>query len=211
MKKNIIYLFLLANIANSNAQQGGVSYETIYTVPIVVHVLYNSDDNLWQPTVQEINSIIDSVNLNFRGQGTSSINREVFDTIWADTGIDFCLAKFDEQNNPTTGVVYTDIGYTPMQGDLTTYYSEVTFWDEANFLNLIITHQGNNSTSLGGVTHSPPAFLSSNLSPSSTSHVMINGGFSRNGLVNMITHEFGHYFGLHHLWESLETLGRYAL
>ena len=185
-------------------QQKGV----VYTVPVVVHVLHDGTGSFWVPTDLEIENLLDSVSMNFRKLGSSTVNRDVFDTIWADVEIDFCLVDFDESDNPTSGVIYHNIGYNFMYGDFFSHVSIVNFWDDTQYLNLVFINQGSGSENAGGMTLSRPTFdeTAAGMPAGTPNHVVLNASFYREPFVNMITHEFGHYFGIQHTWDASEPL-----
>ena len=87
-----------------------------YTIPTVVHVLYyhNAEDM----TVTEVQQLIDHANLGLRGMSlNNSVSRQIFDTLWADTEIQLCLADRNELGAPTDGVVHKQLSSPIDKGD----------------------------------------------------------------------------------------------
>ena len=95
----------LSNHGNSNRQ-------TVYQIPVVFHVVYNSDDqNLSDDVIQ---SQLDVLNADFRRLNDNASNtREEFLPFAGDPHIEFYLATEDPNGNPTTGITHT---YTSQSG-----------------------------------------------------------------------------------------------
>ena len=76
------------------------------TIPVVFHCVYKSatdvtyiPDSVFQRQISVMNETYGLTNSNF------STTRPIFDTLAANTGIQFCLAGFDPQGNPSNGIV----------------------------------------------------------------------------------------------------------
>ena len=79
---------------------------SIITIPVVVHVVYyNSTENI---STAQIQSQIDILNEDFRRLNTDASNTPLaFQSVAADTEIEFCLATTDPNGNSTNGITRT--------------------------------------------------------------------------------------------------------
>ena len=86
--------------------------ETVYQIPVVFHVVYNTDaQNLSDEVIQ---SQLDALNEDFRRLNDNAENtREEFLPFAGDPHIEFYLATEDPGGNPTTGITHT---YTSRSG-----------------------------------------------------------------------------------------------
>ena len=80
--------------------------DSILRIPVVVHVVYeNTTENISDNIIL---SQINALNRDFRRQNADTTNTRVeFDTIAADTKIEFFLATIDPFGQPTTGITRT--------------------------------------------------------------------------------------------------------
>ena len=89
---------------------GASSVPSIITLPVVVHVLYNSSaQNISDAQIQ---SQIDALNRDYRGKNADlSKTPAYFAGMTADVGIQFALAKIDPKGRATNGITrrYTSI------------------------------------------------------------------------------------------------------
>lgn len=94
-------------VANSNTSaKNTYPADSIIQVPVVVHIVYeNPAENLHDSLVY---SQIDMLNQSFRMQNPDTSNlRSFFDTLRADAGIEFFLAKVDPNGDSTSGITRT--------------------------------------------------------------------------------------------------------
>lgn len=87
-----------------HAQTNAKTTSTVFHVPVVFHVVYNTaDENL--PDSVILNQL-DILNGAYRKRHADTGNvRSIFKPLSADAGIEFHLASVDPQGNPTTGIV----------------------------------------------------------------------------------------------------------
>ncbi len=125
-------------------------WDTIYRIPIVVHIVYNTPEQNLDDSL--ICSQIEVLNQDYRRlNADTSSTRSFFKSRAADTGIEFFLATTDPQGNPTTGITrtYTDTPYFSVIGDIFSGSSEngadkvkktakggIDAWDVNNYLNI---------------------------------------------------------------------------
>ncbi|MDZ7880293.1 MAG: M43 family zinc metalloprotease [Saprospiraceae bacterium] len=176
-----------------------VSQRSVLTIPVVVHVLYNTvRENISDAQIQ---SQIDALNRDFR-----KMNAEVtriptdFQSIAADVNIEFCLAKRQPNGLPTTGIERLRSTNTSWQANDDMKLSEkggLNAWDASKYLNIWVCSL--NGGALGYATF--PG------SPLSTDGVVIDyryfGTYNTRApfhLGRTTTHEVGHWLNLFHIW-----------
>lgn len=192
----------IAEHNNDNKQQ------TVITIPVVVHVLYNvSDENV---SDQQIQSQITVLNEDFRLSNTDSLlDTHPFWPLTADSEVEFCLAQQDPNGNPTTGITrtFTDSTYFPnMWNEKFTSDGGKDNWDPSKYLNLWVCNLGPSGT-LGYAAF--PSDLSSipeedgvviDYRCFGTTGTAGSGSFNVNHLGRTGTHEVGHWLNLRHIW-----------
>jgi Pregnancy-associated plasma protein-A len=182
----------------------------VIRIPVVVHVLYNTDaENISQT---QIDSQIEALNRDYRLRNADQANiPEPFRAFVTDTLIEFALAVRDPQGQATTGITRT---FTSMQGfpynqfdrrateKLDNWIKHDEFgkaaWPRDNYLNMwVCTIQGG----LLGYAQFPGG-------AASTDGVVINNtAFGSNGIAQApfnlgrtAVHEVGHWLNLLHIW-----------
>ncbi|MAJ90266.1 MAG: zinc metalloprotease [Flavobacteriales bacterium] len=175
---------------------------TIITIPVVVHVVWETNDQNISDT--QIQSQIDILNNDYRRTNIDQINTpSVWQSIASDCEIEFCLAKIDPNGNPTTGIerIQTTHGPFGMDSDIhTSAAGGADDWPNDDYLNIWVCDLGNNGI-LGYAT--PPSIWIGD-----GDGVVIgynNFGNSGNGNApyhkgRTATHEIGHWLNLEHLW-----------
>ena len=85
--------------------------ETVYRVPVVVHIVWNTAaENLSDAVIQ---TQIDKLNEDYRRMNADTTNtRAVFQPVAADSRIEFYLETEDPDGNPTNGIVRTQTDRT---------------------------------------------------------------------------------------------------
>lgn len=192
---------------------------TIITIPVVIHIIHNGDvlgtgENI---TDAQAASQIEVMNQDYRKMlGTRGYNTHADG---ADVEIEFCLAKFDPNGNPTTGIVRHVLSNTSWTMDqIETSVKPQTIWDPTRYMNMWTVRFGGDDYDLLGYAQFPD---SSNLSgidvlngSSSTDGVVASynafgsidyndGSFIMNSTYKYgrtMTHEVGHFLGLRHIW-----------
>lgn len=168
-------------------QQRG-EHLTLITVPVVVHILYNStSDNI---TDQLVKNQIELLNQCFRRLNADSVNTpDRFKALAADCDIEFKLAITDPRKMATTGIVRKYTPVTKWEGDDKMKFSAEAgddAWDPKNYLNIWVC----NLNRLLGYSSFPDG-------PVEKDGVVLSfGGFR----AKTIVHETGHWLGLRHIW-----------
>jgi hypothetical protein len=169
--------------------QGG----TLYEIPVVVHIIEhtNGDGQILDGMVL---SQIDVLNEDFRALA-GSLGEDGNDAV-----IQFYLAEFDPQGNPTTGITRTvNNEWFEDNGN----YWDTLAWDTNKYLNIYTNNAGG---FLGYVPSLPQGGL---VGDDEDRVVVLWSAFGRNSpigppyhLGRTATHEVGHYFGLNHTFSG---------
>lgn len=215
-------------IRQQSANKRGRAFDTIYRIPVVVHILYgNAAQNLGDSVVL---SQIDVLNKAFRKRNAdTALTRPEFKGIAADMGIEFYLASTDPQGNSTTGITRTStngpsrgflFGPTPLgsEDEKYTAFGGQDAWPTDQYLNIWVCNLAGGFGVLGyayppvGNLPQWPAGAAPN-DPDVQGVVVyykvfgsnnpngVNDPLYRDLATGMTTvHEVGHYLGLRHIW-----------
>ena len=181
--------------------KGGVKDRVQVTIPVVVHVLWNTTaQNVSQSQIQ---SQIDVLNADFRKLNTDIANvPSVFQGLTADLEINFCLATQDNSGAATTGVERRQTSNTSWNPNSTNmkFYSSggLDAWNRDKYLNIWVCNLS------GGIL----GFATFPGSAANVDGVVITTtGFGTNGTATAPfnkgrtgTHEVGHWLNLYHIW-----------
>lgn len=202
----------LAELAEAQMKQGklrGFENDTII-IPVVVHVIYKTAaQNVADARVYEQIDILnkDYARLNADTNNTYSGLRPFA----AGIKVKFCLATFDPDGNPTTGIIRKQTTVTSFTGDNKMKFASSggdDAWPADQYLNLWTVNFG--ATGLLGYAQFPGG-------DASTDGVVISYssfGYGTAAPYNKgrtTTHEVGHWLGLRHIWgddtSPVETCG----
>lgn len=198
-------------------------YDTIYTIPVVYHVLYNvAAENIHDSLL--INQL-EVLNRDFCRQNFDTSNtRSFFKSRAGDARIKFVLAAVDPNGNPTSGIIRKQTLTTSWGGGnninnkmKSNYTRGSSPWNPKKYVNIWVCDLSQNNTDgLLGFAYPPfghPSWNNQSWIADSnqgvTLHYKVVG--RNNPLANTSTlntsnmgrvavHEFGHYFGLRHIW-----------
>lgn len=210
--------------------------EDVYTIQVVVHILYEKNDKYQNIPDSIIQSQIDALNRDFRlkNSDTSKI-RDVFKDLATDVGINFQLAKRDPNNQPTNGITRKRWNGTTLLGPLSDPFLKNSLfggqspWPTQRYLNIWVCDLNKNPAVEGGFLAGyafPPPDLPGwppvSLGNPQTDGVVIdyrffgdNNHVARdmiepvavfNNMGRTTVHEVGHYLGLRHVWGDIGTL-----
>jgi len=183
-------------------QQFGPENNVIVTIPVVVHVVWNTmAQNL---SGAQINSAIIALNLDFAKLNADTINTPtIFKSSAGKTNIQFCLAKRNPYGELTDGIVRVQTTITTFSSNDDIKFSNKggsNAWDRNKYLNIWL---GNLSGGLGGYAQFPGA-------PAATDGIVIHYGYFGTigtltapavyGKNRIATHEVGHWLNLRHIW-----------
>ena len=182
------------------SQNNNVPVEQVITIPVVVHVLYNSAaENISEA---QIISQIEAINADFAktNQDFKKVPA-VFAKLAASTNIRFELAKTNPMGQATTGIVRKKTTRL-MWSDDNKIKAEAsggsTTWDANSYLNIWVC---NTVPGLTGYASFPGSAMASD------GIVVRYDAFGTTGKIafpfnkgRTLTHEVGHWLGLKHLW-----------
>lgn len=186
------------NFINNNGMPKAAG--VLYTIPVVVHVLYNTaTQNI---SDAQIMSQINVLNADFRKlNADASLVPSAFTSLAADAQIEFCLAQQTPTGAATTGIVRkstTVTSFTSNDNVKRTANGGDDAWDATKYLNLWVCNLGGG---LLGYAQFPGGAVA-------TDGVVINYTAFGNtgtaaapyGLGRTATHEVGHWLNLRHIW-----------
>jgi len=196
-----IEAFTKQKIANTSAQEK--INGAVISIPVVIHVIYNSAKTVENISTAQIQSQIDVINEDFRRTNSDANNT------WsqaADTQIEFCLATVDPNGNATTGITRkssSKVSWGTADAMKKSSQGGVNPWDTSQYLNMWVCNIGGGilgyaqfpggSASTDGVVMSPQYFGSS----AKGSGFYLSAPFD---LGRTTTHEIGHFLNLRHIW-----------
>lgn len=175
------------------------NYKTgmIVTIPVVFHILYtNAAQNISDNYIFEQ---LDVLNDDFARLNADAVNtRSQFQSVGANTQIQFCLAQRTPAGAATNGIVR--VSYTgSFPSNPPTVSPE---WDHTRYLNIYVGDLGGG---LLGYANFPPGSVGNDhvvLLYSAVGGPNLPGSALPYHLGRTATHEIGHYFNLYHTFES---------
>lgn len=180
-----------------NLKQKSVDDSTVYTIPVVFHIVHqNGDENISDAQVKNAMSIL---NRDFRmlNADTTEI-LPVFDSIKADAKIEFKLACKDPWGNCTNGIEHIYSNLTNKADNA----SKIHFWDRSKYLNVwVVKTIGSQGTA--GYSQYPSAVDNYNHYADGVIilHDYIGSiGTGDDYTSRALTHEVGHWLNLSHTW-----------
>lgn len=197
---------LNSNLATYPFSKGTITHardtlpNEVIVVPVVIHVLYNNaSENI---SDQRIMDQLNALNNDYRRRNADTMQTpEVFKHLAADTRIVFCLAKTDPNGEPTTGIIrkYTTADYF-LADDQMKYSSRGgdDGWDPSKYLNIWVCSLFGRTLGYATMPGGPAAIDGIVIKNSVFGYVNGIGGPFNKG--RTLTHESGHWLGLHHIW-----------
>ncbi|BDD04124.1 M43 family zinc metalloprotease [Aureibacter tunicatorum] len=175
---------------------------TVKVFPIVFHVI--EDGGVEEISDTQLLEALEQVNEDFRAKNAGF--SEVFDAfkpIAVDTRIEFRLAKFDPQGNPTTGINRVQSPLTDDAGQGTGGYGvrDLIRWETSDYVNIWVVRSAEKSNN-----GSAYAFYPTDNTNYNYDGVVISSwatgrsGTATEGWYKILTHELGHWANLPHVW-----------
>ncbi|MEO9967250.1 MAG: choice-of-anchor J domain-containing protein [Reichenbachiella sp.] len=193
------------------AKQADSYSETVYQIPVVVHVVHKGEEegvgaNI--PEEQIINQI-DSLNNDFRRLNVDQENTPTsFLSVAADVKIEFILAKRDPEGLPTDGIVRVQgnqSSYTINDAELLAANS---YWPAEEYFNIWVADLSNGLlgfakfpiSNVPGMDEDPN--LNRLIDGAFSDYEYFGTGFNADDFSKgrTLTHEIGHWLGLRHIW-----------
>ena len=180
----------------------------VLTIPVVVHVVYHTDEQ--NISDAQIQSQLDVLNADYNKLNDLSVVSPAFIDLAAAMNVEFCLAQVNPDGEAQSGIVrvatdYDDIGilYGPGNRERL-FYSDIggsDAWDSERYLNIWVADLGVN---LAGKASFPGEAIPEEDGVRISFRYFGTEGTAANEapyhLGRTLTHEIGHYFGLHHVW-----------
>lgn len=196
MKRASCFPALQALAAVACCQFAGSIAAQNYTIPVVVHVLWNSPvENI---SDAQIMSGLDALNAGFNSLSTGPLDPP-YDTLAANMEIGFCLASTGPDGTPTTGIDRIQTPLAEQGGAPGTYLNQ---WPPDHYLNIWLI--GNYAQGGHHTTYSP-AEAAGNPSEDGIMiphYSMGSFGTSSPYHANTIIFHAGRYLNLKLLWED---------
>ena len=182
----------------SSTSETRVNHNNIIKIPVVVHVLYNSNsENISE---EQIQSQIIALNRDFRKHNEDLINVPArFAGLSADVQIEFELAKTDPRGRSTSGIVrkYTPVKSWEMDDKVKfTTTSGSDAWDAGSYLNIWVANLSNllgYASVIGGDAKKDGVVIATKAFGTINTSAPFNLG-------RTAVHEVGHWLGLKHIW-----------
>ena len=170
------------------------------TIPVVVHVLYNTAaQNISDAQVQ---SQIDVLNADYHKlNADQSKVPSAYAGLIADAGVQFVLAKRDPSGNATTGIVHKSTTSTSFDDSDKMKYSSKggdDAWDASSYLNLWCCNLGGGL--LGYAQFPGGAAATDGVAILYSAFGSGGSAVSPYNLGRSATHEVGHWLNLRHIW-----------
>lgn len=187
----------LAAMASGSEQQG-LRGGGLQTIPVVVHVVWNTTAENVSNAV--VHAIIDRMNADYQALNADYDDaRPVFLSSRGDAQIAFCLASIDPDGNPTDGILRTHTTETWFNPDTETDDMKQDPWDPSHYLNIWICDISSGAT--GGLVTAGYAYLPvGGMVGSPIDGLVLDYSYGTGASSRTATHEVGHYLGLDHPW-----------
>jgi Pregnancy-associated plasma protein-A/Secretion system C-terminal sorting domain len=186
-------------LSGINGSGTGDAVPKIITIPVVVHVLWNS--NAQNISDAQIQSQLDVLNADY--SGTNKDRNKIpgyFAALAADCGIQFALAKSDPKGNSTTGIVRKQTAIQSFGFDDGAKHSANggdDAWDADSYLNIWVCNMGGGIQGYASTPGCPRDIDGVVINTSVFGTINISAPFNKG---RTMVHEIGHWLNLRHIW-----------
>lgn len=201
-----------------NSSSGSRSSNTIW-IPVVFHIVHNGDaigtgENI---TDAQAASQLDAMNTQYNALDPNLVNLpSAFVSLVGTANVKFCLAKFDESGNPTTGIIrhqLTNVTWDS-ETDIDNTLKPATIWDHTKYLNIWSVRMGGQLSADGVLAYAilPYSMTADNDGIVARYNTIGTTGSLLSGYNKgkTVTHEAGHWLGLLHTWGLNANCGDYG-
>ncbi|MDF1672114.1 MAG: M43 family zinc metalloprotease [Vicingaceae bacterium] len=205
-----------------NQNEGNNSKKVVYTIPTIVHIIHNSNENVGSGRnipYSRVQSQLEILNDDFRRTNSDASNTpSYFQGVAADCEINFCLITKYPSGHPMAGQTLPEVGVDRVStasiggiSNTSSGYSmntinntikPATSWNPNEVMNIWVCQL--QSGLLGYATF--PSTSTSSTTAQKDGTVMGYQYFGNNSsafpfhLGRTTTHEVGHWLGLYHIW-----------
>ncbi|HLP50948.1 MAG TPA: M43 family zinc metalloprotease [Chitinophagales bacterium] len=206
----------LRDAQNSAANRGtDVNAQTIF-IPVVFHIVHNGDAVGSGENISDAQCLsqLEATNLHYQALDVNLVNiPAAFAGKVGNCNLQFCLAKFDPDGNPTTGIIRHQMSNASWDDDNTidNTLKPATIWDNKKYLNIWSVRMGGTLSSSGVLAYATLPFFGSDDQDGIVSRHNAIGTIgslvANHNLGKTITHEIGHWLGLLHIWGNDDACG----
>ncbi len=190
----------LRQVQRGNTRGGGLQ-----TVPVVVHVVWNTAaENVPDAAITQM---IGQLNQDYQQANADLASvRPAFTGVIGNGGMAFCLATVDPNGAPTTGITRTQTTETWFDPDTETDDMKsapkgISPWNPSQYLNIWVCDITSGAT--GGTVTVGYAYLPvGGVVGSGIDGLVIDHNYGLGAGERTATHEIGHYFGLLHPFDN---------
>ncbi len=206
---------MLRKFVATGQQDPNYASRAVRTIPVIFHVLYNSNtpaqnvsDAIIQQTFAQLNRDYSKTNTELNSA------RSVVQPIAVNTEIQFCLAQRDPNGATLATPGITRKATTKSCWDRNTEADDMKYnstggdnaWNPLNYLNIwIVSICGTNPQTGGVAGYSYIASVGNGLHGQSYDGIVIDYSIGLGNGNSTLTHEVGHYLGLYHTWGTQAT------
>lgn len=188
---------------NKNMREKSTPSDIDYWIPVVFHVLHeNGSENISDTQFEDQIRIL---NRDYQKQNAdTALVVSAFQDRIANVGIGFKLAKIDPNGNCTNGIIRHQTPKT--NWDANNLNDFIYSWPREKYLNIYVVKSLNiNATAYAFLPGTP---IPPGADVIVTMHNMVGSiGTSTIATSRVLTHEFGHWLGLQHIWGTSNQPG----
>jgi PKD repeat protein len=196
----------IQTIINQNPSTNKQTRGSVYTIPVVVHILHSfTNDFITDAQVYDAINILNN-DYNKLNADTSAVVPSFVNSV-ADMQIEFKLARKDPQGNCTNGI---DRIYT-YKSQSANDQGKLNQWDRTKYLNIWVVNDFLKDD-VGGYAYFASMFTGGfgSENPLYDGIMILNTQFGSIGTGSVsgsrsLTHECGHYFDLFHVWGNFNA------